>query len=118
MLARTKKHPIDGAVEILWHGGRYSVPIDVMERYKIKSTDTEYTSIEDLFGHLTQETGEPAVLLRGVRHKEGLTQREFSKQLNISQTNLSAMENGRRAIGKELAKRIAAISGLDYRIFL
>ncbi|CEG56903.1 protein of unknown function [Legionella fallonii LLAP-10] len=28
------------------------------------------------------------------------------------------MENGRRTIGKELAKRIAGIFELDYRVFL
>ncbi len=40
------------------------------------------------------------------------------KKLNVSQTNLSAMENGRRAIGKELAKRIAILFEVDYRVFL
>jgi hypothetical protein len=32
--------------------------------------------------------------------------------------NLSAMENGRRSIGKELAKRIAEQFDMDYRHFL
>jgi transcriptional regulator with XRE-family HTH domain len=52
-----------------------------------------------------------------LRYKEDLTQIELTKKLNISQTNLSAMENGRRSVGKELAKRIAVLLGLDYRIF-
>jgi transcriptional regulator with XRE-family HTH domain len=43
---------------------------------------------------------------------------ELAKILNISQTNLSAMENGRRAIGKELARRIAEQFEVDYRSFL
>ena len=42
----------------------------------------------------------------------------LAKILNITQTNLSAMENGRRAIGKELAKRLAETFEIDYRIFL
>ena len=45
--------------------------------------------------------------------REGLSQIEFAKKLHISQPNLSAMENGRRVIGKELAKRVADIFGLD-----
>ncbi len=61
---------------------------------------------------------DPLDFLKGLRYREGLSQIEFAKQLNISQTNLSAMENGRRIIGKELAKRIADIFELDYRIFL
>lgn len=117
MSALTKKHHIDDVAKISWHGGLYAVPIEVMERYKI-SSDEEYTSIEELFSDLTQKSGEPGVLLRGLRYREGLSQIEFAKKLNISQTNLSAMENGRRTIGKELAKRIANLFGLDYRVFM
>lgn len=84
----------------------------------VKSDNEYYTSIHDLFGDLTQHSGEPGFLLKGLRYREGLSQIEFSRQLNSSQTNLSAVENGRRTIGKELAKRIAEIFGLDYRIFL
>ncbi len=118
MSALTKKHPIDRIAEISWHGGHYAVPIEIMERYKVKSDNKGYVSIDDLFGGLTQESSEPGVLLKGLRYREGLSQIEFAKQLNISQTNLSAIENGKRTIGKEFAKRVADIFGLDYRIFL
>ena len=117
MSALTKKHHTDDVAKISWHGGLYVVPIEVMERYKITS-EAPYISIDDLFSGLTQKTGEPSVLLKGLRYREGLSQIEFAKKLNISQTNLSAMENGKRAIGKELAKRIATLFGLDYRMFL
>lgn len=117
MSALTKKHRTDDVAKISWHGGLYAVPIEVMDRYKIKSDD-QYTSIDDLFSHLTQKSGKPGVLLKGLRYREGLSQIEFAKKLNISQTNLSAMENGKRPMGKELAKRIANIFGIDYRIFL
>ncbi len=118
MSALTKKHHIDGIAKITWHGGHYAVPIEIMENYKIKSDNKDYTSIDDLFGNLTHKSGEPGVLLKGLRYREGLSQIEFAKQLNISQTNLSAMENGRRSIGKVLAKRIADIFEVDYRLFL
>ena len=117
MSAHTKKHHIDDVAKISWHGRLYAVPIDVMQRYKVTSDD-QYTSIDDLFSALTQKSGEPGVLLKGLRYREGLSQIEFAKKLNISQTNLSAMENGKRAIGKELAKRIADTFRLDYRYFL
>ncbi|MDP2362642.1 MAG: helix-turn-helix transcriptional regulator [Ignavibacteria bacterium] len=117
MSALTKKHPTDDVAKISWHGGRYVVPINVMERYKVKSDD-QYISVDDLFSDLTQKSGEPGVLLKGLRYREGLSQIEFAKKLNIAQTNLSAIENGRRPIGKELAKRISELFGVDYRIFL
>jgi DNA-binding XRE family transcriptional regulator len=117
MSALTKKHHTDDVAKISWHGVCYAVPIEVMERYKVTSDD-QYTSIDDLFSDLTQQSGEPGALLKGLRYREGLSQIEFAKKLNISQTNLSAMENGRRALGKEFAKRIADHFGVDYRIFL
>lgn len=115
MSALMKKHPIDRIAKISWRGCHYAVPVKIIERYRVKSDNNDYISIDDLFGDLTQE---PGVLLKGLRYREGLSQIEFAKQVKISQTNLSAMENGRRAIGKELAKRIANLFGLDYRIFL
>jgi DNA-binding XRE family transcriptional regulator len=113
-----KKHHTDQIAKVSWHGGRYAVPIEIMENYKIEPDNNEYTLVDDLFCNLTQKSGEPGVLLKGLRYREGLSQIELAKQLSMSQTNLSAMENGRRAIGKELAKRIADIFELDYRIFL
>jgi DNA-binding XRE family transcriptional regulator len=112
-----KKHRTDDVAKISWHGGLYVVPIEIMERYKVTSDD-QYTSIDDLFSDLTEKSGEPGVLLKGLRYREGLSQIEFAKKLNISQTNLSAMENGRRTIGKELARRIADLFRVDYRVFL
>ncbi|MEM1243522.1 MAG: helix-turn-helix transcriptional regulator, partial [Pseudomonadota bacterium] len=75
-------------------------------------------AIEDVFSDLIKESGEPALLLKGLRHKEGLTQIQFAQLIRITQTNLSAMENGRRKIGKDIAKRIAKKFSVDYRLFL
>jgi DNA-binding XRE family transcriptional regulator len=112
-----KHHTNDDTAKISWHGMFYAVPIEVMERYKVKPDD-QHISIDNLFKDLTQKSGEPGILLKGLRYREGLSQTECAKKLNITQTNLSAMENGRRHIGKELAKRIGDVFGLDYRIFL
>ena len=118
MSVLTKKHPTDQVARISWHGDLYIVPIEIMERYKVKPENNNYVSIDDLFSDLTKKSSEPGILLKGLRYREGLSQIEFAKKLSISQTNLSAMENGRRTIGKELAKRIAILFGVDYRIFL
>ena len=118
MSALMKKHPTKNLAKISWRGKRYAVPIEIIERYKVKSDHNDYISIDDLFSDLTQKSGEPGVLLKGLRYREGLNQIKFAKKLNISQPNLSAMENGKRIIGKDLAKRIAEIFLLDYRIFL
>jgi DNA-binding XRE family transcriptional regulator len=117
MSAFTKKHHTDAVAKISWHGGLYVVPVEVMEQYKVEP-ENQHISLDVLFKDLIGESGESAVLLKGLRYREGLSQTEFAKKLNISQSNLSAMENGRRTIGKELAKKIAKIFKVDYRIFL
>lgn len=60
----------------------------------------------------------PGACLQGARIKEGLTQIDLAAKLEISQSNLSKMELGKRFIGKAMAKRIADILNVDYRIFL
>lgn len=57
-------------------------------------------------------------ILQGARIKEGLSQVELAEKLKVSQTNLSKMELGKRPIGKAMAKRIAVILKVDFRVFL
>ena len=116
MSAPMKKHRTSKMAHVTWHGSRYSVPINIIEKYKVTENETE--SVKAIFGSLIAECGEPAVLLKGLRTKEGLNQIEFANAIGVTQQNLSAMENGRRTIGKEIAKRIAKKFGVDYRIFL
>lgn len=114
-----KKRHTEKIANLIWHGNHYAIPLKIMEKFKISSrSDQTSLSIDDVFGSLINETSEPAVLLRGLRHKEGLSQVEFAKLIHVTQANLSAMENGKRIIGKELAKRIAKQFGVNYRLFL
>ena len=62
--------------------------------------------------------GKPGDHLAGIRCRENLTQDEMAKKLGICRSNLSAMERGKRPIGKDLAKKIAAIFGGSYKSFL
>ena len=65
-----------------------------------------------------EKYSESGLMLRGSRHKESLTQKELAKAIGISQHHISEMENGKRSIGKEMAKRFAEFFKTDYRIFL
>ena len=56
--------------------------------------------------------------LRGARFRESLSQKELSALTDISQDNISKMENGKRPIGEKTAKKLAAILKTDYRVFL
>lgn len=62
---------------------------------------------------------ERQVALRAYRTRENLTQKQLAALTGISQHHLSEMENGKRGIGKERARRLAeALHVADYRVFL
>lgn len=60
----------------------------------------------------------PGISLAGARTKEGLTQRALSERTNIPQRHISEMENGKRPIGKEMAKKLGKALNLSYKVFL
>ena len=49
---------------------------------------------------------------------ENLTQKELSDRIGIKQVHISQMENNKRPIGKEMAKRFSKVLYVDYRVFL
>ncbi len=56
--------------------------------------------------------------LRGARYREGLSQKELSKRTGISQENISKMENGQRAVGKKVAKKLAKVLRIDFELLI
>jgi DNA-binding XRE family transcriptional regulator len=56
--------------------------------------------------------------LRGARYREDVSQRRLAKLTGVSVQNISAMENGRRPIGKDMAKRLATVLNMDWRLLL
>ena len=60
----------------------------------------------------------PGITLAGARGREGLTQRELAKLTGIPQRHISEMENGKRTIGKEVAKKLGKALNISYKAFL
>lgn len=82
------------------------------------STGINLTDWQSAFGDLIEKFSEAGAALRGFRMREGWTQIELAKKLDVNQANLSKMEHGKRPIGKTMAKKLAALFKTDYRIFL
>jgi transcriptional regulator with XRE-family HTH domain len=57
-------------------------------------------------------------MLRAARTREDLTQMQLARLTGIPQRHLSEMEQGKRPIGKDRAKRLAEALQVDYRVFL
>jgi len=60
----------------------------------------------------------PGVCLRGSRYKEGMTQKQLANMIGIPQRHISEMENGKRPIGREMAKRLGKALNIGYKVFL
>ncbi len=60
----------------------------------------------------------PAMMLRGLRGKEDITQAELAERLGISQNMVSDMESGKRNISVNMARRISKAFHVPYKMFL
>lgn len=116
MLAHTKKHPTEtvqlfGSPEVINRVRKYAIEVGAV------ILDAENSiAASDLSPELNSN---PAGLyLRGVRVREDMTQEKLANLTGITRSNISAMEHGKRPIGKETAKKLASVLKCDYRRFL
>jgi DNA-binding transcriptional regulator YiaG len=126
-----KKHPIKAHAQgstliVSYHHKTYAIPKKVANQYvveekksrKSKAINHKEKNLKSLFADLESQYTKAGVLLKGLRLRENLSQVEFAKKIKVTQANLSNMENGRRPIGKIIAKRIEKFFGTNYRYFL
>ena len=97
---------------------RYQLPDDKISKIKeavaaILGAQDESIPLEEVFPDLHQGSA-----IRGLRLREGLTQEQLARLLGVKRPNLSEMENGKRPIGKNMAKRLAQVLKTDYKVFL
>lgn len=60
----------------------------------------------------------PGTILRGFRCREDLTQAELSRLAGIPRHHISEMENNKRPIGKQTARKLAEVFQTDARMFI
>ena len=73
--------------------------------------------IVESFPDFTEER-RPGIILRAARGREDLTQKDLAGLTGIPQHHISEMENGKRGIGKDRAKKLGEALNTDYRLFL
>ncbi len=117
MLERTKK-PLTDAVIL-----SFSVPpsrvgevVKMMKEQGIERENETYDFRTEVFTGTDAEL--KASALRGLRHREGLTQAQLAEKTGIQRRHISAYENGRIPVGKQVAQKLAQALNADYRLFL
>lgn len=82
------------------------------------STQEKCVRWQDVFKDAIDESTCAGLVLKGMRTREGLTQKALAELLGIKTHHISEMEHGKRSIGKAMAHRLADIFKTGYRIFL
>jgi hypothetical protein len=117
MQAHTKKRPTD-TIEIKFVGPIVNIAkaIDALKPLGFVDTSDSVPWREAY-----SECSEAQLIgkaLAGARYRERLTQVALSQLTGIPQRHISEMENGRRVIGKEMAKRLGKALNIGYKAFL
>ncbi len=72
--------------------------------------ESDYINIDDLDWYKQAKAEEtPGGNLRTYRQMQKMTQSELAEKLGIVKQNVSNMENGKRTISKDMAKKLAKI---------
>jgi ribosome-binding protein aMBF1 (putative translation factor) len=78
----------------------------------------ENISWRDSAKKLIEKYSEAGAILRGARFKNDFTQKQLAEKLGVKPHHISEMEHGKRSIGKTMARRLAEVLDVDYRVFL
>ncbi len=116
MRVHTKKHPTNELVNVTLRVHRNN--IHLLQRYAeiLERVEERSHTVAEVFPEYIGR--EQQIALRAYRNRERLTQKQLSALTGIPQHHLSEMENGKRTIGKERAKKLAEALHCDYRRLL
>jgi DNA-binding XRE family transcriptional regulator len=117
MQEHTKKHPTE-TVELRFIGPIVNMARAIENLKPLGFVDTsDSVPWREAYPEYT-DADLPGVCLRGSRYREGLTQKQLAELIGLPQRHISEMENGKRPIGKEMAKRLGKALNIGYKVFL
>jgi DNA-binding XRE family transcriptional regulator len=58
------------------------------------------------------------LVLRGMRYRENVSQKELAKRSGVNQNEISKIENGKRTVGKKVSKKLAEALNFNYELLL
>jgi DNA-binding transcriptional regulator YiaG len=99
-------------------GNVLKLPMSILNKYEVHDKasykraknlvlDTFSVTPAEAFAEINAKYTKSGALLKAIRLRESLTQKEFAHLIKVTQGDLSKMELGKRPIGKMLANRIA-----------
>jgi len=95
-------------------GPRAAAILELVREYQVE----ENVPADEVLRDVYKKYGKTGSVIRGFRAREDMTQIELARKLDVTQGDLSKMENGKRPVGKEMARRLAKVFSTDYRVFI
>ncbi len=101
----------------------YSIPLSRLEEVeafleKQCEDDDSPVAWEILAKERIEKYKKSGLVLRGMRYREGLSQKELAEKSGVTQNEISNIENGKRTVGKKIAEKLAKVLNFDYRLLL
>lgn len=84
--------------------------------YEVRETNDEGEELFDASEVFPDS--HPGAILRGFRLREELTQKQLAELAKLKPHHISEMENGKRPIGKDVAKRLGEALNANFKVFL
>lgn len=116
MQGHTKRPHTDDMVTLHLRVHRHNAPLVQKYVESIEGGEDRNYTVAEVFPEYLGKEQQTA--LRAYRTREGLTQKELAALTGIPQHHISEMENGKRGIGRERAKKLAESLHCDYRRLL
>lgn len=129
MSAHTREHSTDTqnffcvVVNLQNSKKSYNIPLShqkELEKFLEKYSEDDDTPVawEILAKERTEKYKKSGLVLRGMRYREGLSQKSLAEASGITQNEISNIENGKRTVGKKVAGKLAKALNFDYRMLL
>lgn len=130
MLAHTKMHHTNGK------GSSFMITVETRDYKKVYNVDAAHISeVENFLQNHAEDEHSPVswaslakeriekykkagLVLRGIRYRENISQRELAKRSGVNQNEISKIENGKRAVGEKVAKKLAEALHINYQLLM
>jgi len=103
----------------------YSIPFsrrkeveEFLEKQSEEDDDGDSVRYEILAKERIEKYKKSGLVLRGMRYREGFSQKKLAEKSGVTQNEISNIENGKRTVGKKIAEKLAKVLNFDYRMLL
>lgn len=113
------------SVVVNLHNSKKSYNIPLSHQKELEKLLKKYSKEDDspvawevLAKERIEKYRKSGLVLRGMRYREGFSQKRLAEASGITQNEISNIENGKRTVGKKIAEKLAKVLNFDYRMLL